>query len=50
MRSAVASERPVYHRTGADEGFPGNKFRDSGTQETMEGDEAIEMSGVLSEA
>ena len=51
MRHAVASERrgpPPGHGEG--EGSAGDKFRVSGTQETVEGAGANEVSGVLSEA
>ena len=50
MRSAVASERRVHPRTRAGGGSAGDKFRDSGTRETVEGAGANEESGVLSEA
>ena len=51
MRNAVASERRGHPpATGRGEGSAGDKFRVSGTQETVEGAGANEVSEVLSEA
>ena len=53
MRSnaaCVASERRGHPRPRGGEGSAGDKFRVSGTQETVEGAGANEVSGVLSEA
>ena len=50
MRHAVASERRGHPRPRGGEGSAVDKFRVSGTQETVEGAGANEVSGVLSEA
>ena len=49
MLHAVASERRGHPGHGEGEGSAGDKFRVSGTQETVEGAGANEVSGVLSE-
>ena len=50
MRQQLASERRGQPRHVEGEGSAGDKFRVSGTQETVEGAGANEVSGVLSEA
>ena len=50
MLHAVASERRGHPGHGEGEGSAGDKVRVSGTQETVEGAGANEVSGVLSEA